>query len=144
MRNGGKTIEITGPNSVKLPLSEHIYEVISLIKPTHDKEECTFLEGPLWATRRGHYNDKLVNLSFWLTNHHIYAVYKTEVWPVEKATYYRVSGRGNINEVTLEEAIDAVKKRKGYIEDFELMNKIFAIGLEEPDPSIPYEVNQDG
>ena len=136
-RKGGGNIEITGPNSVKLPLSEHIYEVISLIKPTHDKEKCTFLEGPLWATRRGHYNDKLVNLSFWLTNHHIYALYKMDVWPIEKATYYRVSGRGNINEIDYERAFALVNERVGYIEDSDM-----DLGV-ETDPSIPYQVNQD-
>jgi hypothetical protein len=135
-------MDVMEPNKIKLPLDERIYEIISIIKPTHDTEPYTFLEGHMWAVRKTFYNDKLANRVYHLINHHIYAVYRMK-GALERVTYLKVSGRGNINESPLEEVIEAVKKRKGYIEDSELMNEIVEIGIEEPDPSIPYEVNQD-
>jgi hypothetical protein len=140
---GGDYMDVMEPNKIKLPLDEKINEVIQIVKPTHEHESCSFLEGPLWAVRKTFYNDKLANRVYHLVNHHLYAVYRMK-GAVETVTYLKVSGRGNINEVTLEDAIDAVKKRKGYIDDFELMNEIFESTAENPDPSIPYNVNQDG
>jgi hypothetical protein len=136
-------MDVMDPNKIKLPLDERIYEIINIIKPTHDTEPYTFLEGHIWAVRKTYYNDKLANRVYHLINHHIYAVYRMK-GAVEKVEYYRVSGRGNVNLISEEEALAAVKKRKGYIEDFELMNEIFEMSMEDPDPSIPYVVNQDG
>ena len=41
-------MEIISPNRVKVPVEEQLFELITLIKPTHDNEGCSFLEGPLW------------------------------------------------------------------------------------------------
>jgi putative N-acetylmannosamine-6-phosphate epimerase len=50
-----------------------------------------------------------------------------------KNVYLRVSGRGNVNEITKEEAIEIIGLRKGYIEDSDLRD----IGPND-DPEIPY------
>jgi hypothetical protein len=137
-RNGGKIIEIVGHNTAKLRLDERIYEVISIIKPTHMTEPYNFLEGNLWVTRKGFYNDKLVNRVYHLINHHIYSTYKMD-GPTECATYWLVSGRGNINEITYEKACALVNERVGYVEDSDLAVKFGP----NDEPAIPYEVNQD-
>jgi len=129
-------MEIVGNNTAKLRLDERIYEVISIIKPTHKTEPCIFLEGNLWATRKGFYNDKLATRTFWLINHHIYSTYNMD-GPVERVSYWLVSGRGNINSIPYEKAFALVNERVGYIEDSDL-----ELGA-ETDPAIPYQVNQD-
>ena len=129
-------MEITGQNKIKLPLTERIYEIISIIKPTHKTEPFTFLEGPIWIVRKTHYNDKLVNRVYHTPNHHIYAVHKMD-GPTDRVSYWLVSGRGNINEISYERAFALVNERVGYIEDSDM-----ELGV-ETDPAIPYQVNQD-
>ena len=125
-------MEIISPNRVKVPVEEQLFELITLIKPTHDNEGCSFLEGPLWKIGERTYNEKLVNRTFHLPNHHIYRLQRIESGRV-KSTYWRISGRGNVNLVTKEEAIEVVKNRSGYVDDYDLMN----IGPND-DPEIPY------
>ena len=36
-------------------------ELITLIKPEHEKDKCLFMEGPLWKTGERTYKEKLVN-----------------------------------------------------------------------------------
>lgn len=131
-------MEIVGNNVAKLRLDERIYEVISIIKPTHKTEPYTFLEGNLWATKMGYYNDKLVTRRYWLINHHIYSTHKMD-GPTDRVSYWLVSGRGNINEIPYEKAFALVNERVGYVEDSDLAE----LGPND-EPSIPYQVNQDG
>ncbi len=131
-------MEIVGHNAAKLRLDERIYEVISIIKPTHKTEPYTFLEGSIWSVRKTYYNDKLVNRVYHTPNHHIYAVHKMD-GPTDKVSYWLVSGRGNINEISYERAFALVNERVGYVEDSDLAE----LGLND-EPSIPYQVNQDG
>jgi hypothetical protein len=127
-------VEATGPNIVKVPIDEQLFELITLIKPTHRDEGCSFLEGPLWAAAKRTYNEKLVNRTYHLPNHHLYRLQKVEGSRV-KSTYWRVSGRGNLNLVTKEEAIEVIGQRSGYVDDYDLMN----FGPKtDPDPAIPY------
>ena len=124
-------MEFVAQNRVKVPIDEFIYELIKVIKPTHPGESCRFLEAPLWSTHKRTYNEKLVNRSYWLVNHHLYRVFKIENGRA-KSTYWRISGRGNANEITKDEAIEIVNTRVGYVEDSDL----------DPgpndDPAIPY------
>ena len=113
-------MEIAGQNTIKVAADEEISELIKLIKPTYPNENCKFLEGYIWATAKRTYNEKLVNRTFHLINHHLYVV-KAIGGVTPKHTYLRVSGRGNINVVTREEALDVVNKRVGYVEDSDLM-----------------------
>lgn len=129
-------MEIVGHNAAKLRLDERIYEVISIIKPTHKTEPYTFLEGNLQVTRKGFYNDKLVTRSYHLVNHHLYATHYMD-GPTEKVEYWLVSGRGNINEIPFTKAFALINERVGYIEDSDM-----ELGA-ETDPAIPYQVNQD-
>ena len=124
-------MEIVAQNRVKVPVDEFIYELIKVIKPKYSGDSCRFLEGPLWSTHKRTYNEKLVNRSYWLVNHHLYRVFKIESGRAV-STYWRVSGRGNVNPITKEEAIEVINNRVGYIEDSD---------LELPpndDPEIPY------
>jgi len=131
-------MEIIGPNTLKLKLDERVYELITLIKPTHPGESCKFLEGSIWAIRRTYYNDKLANRVYHLINHHLYVVKLTEAVR-RKEVYLRVSGRGNINEITREDAMEVVNTRVGYIEDSALQEL-----PPDDDPSVPYNtVNCD-
>ena len=129
-------MEIVSSNTAKLRLDERIYEVISIIKPTHKTEPCVFLEGNIWCTRKTHYNDKLVNRVYHVTNHHIYSTHKMD-GPTERVSYWLVSGRGNINEISYEKAFALINERVGYVEDSDL-----ELGV-ETDPAVPYQVNQD-
>ena len=129
-------MEIVGNNTAKLRLDERIYEVISIIKPTHKTEPYTFLEGNLQIARKGFYNDKLVNRVYHVINHHIYSTHKMD-GPTDRVSYWLVSGRGNINEISYERAFALVNERVGYIEDSDM-----DLGV-ETDPAIPYQVNQD-
>jgi hypothetical protein len=131
-------VEVIAPNQIKLRIDEQIFELVSLIKPTHKTEACTFLEGPLWAASKTTYRDKLVHRSYWVINHHLYSIREIN-GPDETVTYWRVSGRGNINQITREDAIEVVNTRVGYVEDSDLME----IPLKDPEPAIPYNVNQD-
>jgi hypothetical protein len=131
-------MEVIAPNQIKLRVDERIYELIQLIKPTHEGESCSFLEGPLWATSKTTYREKLVHRSYWLINHHLYAIYKID-GPRTVVTYWRVSGRGNVNEITREDAVEVVNTRVGYVEDSALMEL-----PPNDDPAIPYQtVNCD-
>jgi len=125
-------MEIIGPNTLKLKLDERVYELINLIKPTHPGESCKFLEGSIWVTRKTYYNEKLANRVYHLINHHLYVVKLTE-GVRRKEVYLRVSGRGNINEITREEAMDVVNTRVGYIEDSTLQEL-----PPDDDPAVPY------
>ena len=125
-------MEIGGPNVIKVPANEEIAELIKLIKPTHPGYSCRFLEGYIWATARRTYNEKLVNRTYHLISHHLYVI-KSINGVVPKHVYIRVSGRGNINEVTRDEAIEIINTRVGYVEDSELME----LPLSD-DPEIPY------
>jgi len=129
-------MEIVGNNTAKLRLDERIYEVISIIKPTHKTEPYNFLEGNLQIARKGFYNDKLVNRVYHVINHHIYSTHKMD-GPTDRVSYWLVSGRGNINEISYERAFALVNERVGYIEDSDM-----ELGV-ETDPAIPYQVNQD-
>ena len=125
-------MEITGPNNLKLSIEESVFELIKLIKPTHPKDSCKFLEGPLWTVAKRTYKDKLVSRHYHLINHHLYKVSFRNAVDSEH-TYLRVSGRGNINTITREEAIEVINTRVGYIEDSELMEL-----PPNDDPEIPY------
>lgn len=129
-------MEIVSSNTAKLRLDERIYEVISIIKPTHKTEPYNFLEGNLQIARKGFYNDKLVNRVYHVINHHIYSTHKMD-GPTDRVSYWLVSGRGNINEISYERAFALVNERVGYIEDSDM-----ELGV-ETDPAIPYQVNQD-
>ena len=129
-------MEIVGNNTAKLRLDERIYEVISIIKPTHKTEPYNFLEGNLQIARKGFYNDKLVNRVYHVINHHIYSTHKMD-GPTDRVAYWLVSGRGNINEISYERAFALVNERVGYIEDSDM-----DLGV-ETDPAIPYQVNKD-
>jgi hypothetical protein len=133
-------VEILGPNAIKIQLDEKIEELIKIIEPTHDGEGRDFLKGPLWIQRKTKYNDKLVSRTYHLINHHLYAVSKVN-GTRRNHTYLRVSGRGNVNTISKDEATDIVCKRKGYVLDIDVAD----IGQTDlpKDPSIPYEVNQD-
>ena len=114
-------MEVVAQNTIKVPVEEQLFELITLIKPEHDGDVCKFLEGYLWPTAKRTYNEKLVNRTYHVVNHHLYRLQETENGGVRmKSTYLRVSGRGNVNEVSKDEAIDAVKERTGYVEDSDL------------------------
>lgn len=130
-------MEVVDHNTIKLNHDERIFEVISLIKPTHDKEKCTFLEGHIWGSKKTYYNNKLANRFFHVVNHHIYSIYHME-GPNEKVSYWLVSGRGNVNPISYEQAFALVNERVGYVEDSDLAE----LGP-NTEPSIPYQVNQD-
>ena len=133
-------MQIVGPNTIKVPIEEKIEELIQIIEPTHDGEDRDFLKGPLWSSRKTKYNDKLVSRTYHVINHHVYAVSSVN-GTRRKHTYLRVSGRGNINEMTREDAIEVVCQRKGYVLDIDIAD-VDKIDVPK-DPSIPYEVNQD-
>ena len=127
-------MEFVSPNTIKVPVEESIYELITLIKPEHEKDKCLFMEGPLWKTGERTYKEKLVNRTYHLPNHHLYRLQTKENGRI-KSIYLRVSGRGNVNEISREEAVEVVKNRSGYVDDYDLMN----FGPErDPDPAIPY------
>ena len=112
-------MEVTAPNSVKIEApDEQIYELIKLIRHKYDNS-CHFLRGPMWRTGKRTYNEKLVNSQFHLVNHHIYEVQKNDDIKLVK-TYWRVSGRGNVNPITRTEAIEIIDKRTDYVEDSDL------------------------
>jgi hypothetical protein len=113
------TTEVVSPNTIKVPVEEQLFELIKLIKPEHDGDTCKFLEGYLWATAKRTYNEKLVNRTYWVVNHHLYRLEERN-GVKSKSTYWRISGRGNVNQVTKEEAIEVVKERTGYVEDSDL------------------------
>jgi hypothetical protein len=125
-------MQVVGPNRIKLELNESVFELIKLIKPTHLGDVCSFLEGPLWMDSPPRkYNGRLVSRSYWLINHHLYKVsLRNQVR--SKHTYLRVSGRGNVNEITKDEAVEIIKDRTGYVEDS------FLSLPESEDPEIPY------
>jgi hypothetical protein len=123
-------MEVLEPNLVTIPVEEQIYELIKLIKDSPNNK-VEFLMGPLWRVDTVTYNEKLVSRIYHLINHHIYVVQTPGI--KGKGVYLRVSGRGNVNEITKEEAIEIVGLRKGYVEDGELGN----IGPND-DPEIPY------
>jgi hypothetical protein len=124
-------MEITGPNEVKITNDEHIYELIKLIKHKYENV-CHFYRGPLWKTAERKYNDKLVWRSFHLINHHIYELQERGDLKIKKS-YWRVSGRGNVNPLSREEAIEIISKRTDYVEDSDLGD----LGPND-DPEIPY------
>ena len=125
-------MEITGPNNLKLNIDESVFELIKLIKPTHPEDACKCLEGPLWTVAKRTYKEKLVSRHYHLINHHLYVV-RSINGVVPSYVYLRVSGRGNINEVTKDEAFEVIKTRVGYVEDSDLAD----LGP-NTDPEIPY------
>jgi hypothetical protein len=125
-------MEITNPNQIKLRANETIYELIQPITPGHEKDHVNFLEGPLWRTART-YNNKLATHSYKLINEHLYVVRTIDESGTKiKKQYLKVSSRGNINEISYDEALSIVRKRKGYVSDDELLD----IGP-NTDPAIP-------
>ena len=125
-------MRVEGPNKIKLELEESIFELIKLIKPTHPGDSCRFLEGPLWAESTRKYNGWLVNRTYHVINHHLYKI-SLRNGVRSRHTYLRVSGRGNVNEITKDEAMEIIKDRVGYVEDSTLMDIV-----PETDPAIPY------
>ena len=126
-------MQILAPNRIKLDSNdESVFELIKVIKPTHTGDSCRFFEGPLWIESKRKYNDKLVSRIYHLISHHLYKVSLRNAVDSEH-TYLRVSGRGNINTITREEAIEVINTRVGYIEDSELMEL-----PPNDDPEIPY------
>ncbi len=130
-------MDIIAPNTVKVNApDEQIYELIKLIKHKYDNT-CHFLRGPLWRTAKRTYSEKLINCRFHLVNHHIYELQENGSAKVTKS-YWKVSGRGNINLITREEAIEVIDKRTDYVEDIDLLD----LGPDD-DPSVPYYGNCD-
>ena len=123
-------MEVIEPNLVTIPAEDQIYELIKLIKDSRGNK-VDFLMGPLWREDTITYDGKLVSRIYHLINHHIYIVQTLGV--AGKNVYLRVSGRGNVNEITKEEAIEIIGLRKGYIEDSDLRD----IGPND-DPEILY------
>jgi hypothetical protein len=129
-------MEITAPNTIKVSTEEKIFELIKLIRHKYDKS-CHFYRGPLWKIGERSYNEKLVNTTYHLVNGHVYELQENGAAKVSK-TYWRVSGRGNVNPISREEAIEIVDKRTDYVEDVDLLD----LGPDD-DPAIPYFENQD-
>lgn len=124
-------MQILGPNKIKLELNERVFELIRLIKPTHAGDRCRFLEGPIWTEATRKYKGRLVSRMYHLINHHCYKVsHGTGV--NSSHTYLRVSGRGNVNCITKEEAMEAVRS-SGYISDADLIKL-----PQDDNPEIPY------
>jgi hypothetical protein len=121
-------MEITAPNTIKLQSEESIFKLIKIIK---DGKKLKFLEGPIWKTNERPYSGKLATRTYHLVNHYFYVVRKNHDAREEKM-YLRVSGRGNVHEITYDKARDIICKRTGFVDSSELMKL-----KPSADPAIP-------
>lgn len=116
--------------TVKLRPDESIFELIKLIKPSRKQDTCTFLKGPLWMVGKTMYKEKLANRIYSLIKRHVYRVEHADKGLIV-CTYLKVSSKGNVHEITREEACEIIDARTDYVEDFFVM----AEGDEEFVPS---------
>ncbi|MGA3315282.1 MAG: hypothetical protein ABSC64_02450 [Candidatus Korobacteraceae bacterium] len=86
-----------------------------------DKDtQVRFLEGPLWkidATR--HEGGVIESRIYHLVNHHVYVIRTLDAGVDSDTFYIQVSGRGNVNEISRENALEVVGLRTGYVEDYD-------------------------